>query len=149
MGEYVFNVDNGYLEGLVRGFRSGILNRSDYLNLVQCETVEGKNRRSLCRHAVAAPFITCRLYFFSPDLKVQLQATDYGNFLQNEPSPVPVAIIDEKLRGHLVVEFQHIRNQSVAPLSTFLDYVTYVRITLCVAGGVEVGGCQYHEVGVL
>lgn len=41
MDEYVFNVDNGYLEGLVRGFRSGILNRADYLNLVQCETVEG------------------------------------------------------------------------------------------------------------
>ena len=55
---------------------------------------------------------------------MQLQATDYGNFLQNEPSPVPVAVIDEKLRGHLVVEFQHIRNHSVPPLSTFLDYVT-------------------------
>lgn len=99
MDEYIFNVDNGYLEGLVRGFRSGILSRGDYLNLVQCETVE--------------------------DLKVQLQATDYGNFLQNEPSPVPVAVIDEKLRNHLVVEFQHIRNHSVPPLSTFLDYITY------------------------
>lgn len=60
----------------------------------------------------------------SVDLKVQMQATDYGNFLQNEPSPIPVALIDEKLRNHLVVEFQHIRNQSVNPLSTFLDYIT-------------------------
>lgn len=42
MEEYVFNVDNGYLEGLVRGFRSGILTRTDYINLVQCETVEGE-----------------------------------------------------------------------------------------------------------
>ena len=58
------------------------------------------------------------------DLKVQLQATDYGNFLQNEPSPIPVSLIDDKLRQHLVVEFQHMRNQSVYPLSTFLDYVT-------------------------
>ena len=41
MEEYFFNVDNGYLEGLVRGFRSGILTRTDYINLVQCETVEG------------------------------------------------------------------------------------------------------------
>lgn len=41
MDEYLFNVDNGYLEGLVRGFRSGILSRADYLNLVQCETIEG------------------------------------------------------------------------------------------------------------
>ena len=42
MAEYLFNVDNGYLEGLVRGFRSGILSRTDYINLVQCETIEGK-----------------------------------------------------------------------------------------------------------
>lgn len=42
MDEYIFNVNNGYLEGLVRGFRSGILSRPDYLNLVQCETVEGE-----------------------------------------------------------------------------------------------------------
>ncbi len=42
----MFNIDNGYLEGLVRGFRSGILTRADYINLVQCETVEGKYSRS-------------------------------------------------------------------------------------------------------
>lgn len=42
-GDIAFNIDNGYLEGLVRGFRSGILNRTDYLNLIQCETLEGKN----------------------------------------------------------------------------------------------------------
>ena len=38
----MFNIDSGYLEGLVRGFRSGILTRADYLNLIQCETLEGK-----------------------------------------------------------------------------------------------------------
>lgn len=43
MAEYLFNVDHGYLEGLVRGFRSGILTRVDYLNLVQCETVDGES----------------------------------------------------------------------------------------------------------
>lgn len=64
------------------------------------------------------------LYYRFIDLKVQMQATDYGNFLQNEPSPIPVTTIDEKLRSHLVVEFTHIRNQSVEPLSTFLDYIT-------------------------
>ena len=46
MAEYLFNVDHGYLEGLVRGFRSGILTRVDYLNLVQCETVDGESTRS-------------------------------------------------------------------------------------------------------
>jgi len=45
MSEYAFNVDHGYLEGLVRGFRSGILARGDYINLVQCETIEGEGWR--------------------------------------------------------------------------------------------------------
>ena len=37
----LFNADNGYLEGIVRGFRSGFLTASDYANLGQCETLEG------------------------------------------------------------------------------------------------------------
>jgi len=37
-----FNIDHGYLEGLVRGFKSGILKQGDYLNLVQCESLEGE-----------------------------------------------------------------------------------------------------------
>ncbi|CAL1287838.1 unnamed protein product [Larinioides sclopetarius] len=99
MLEMLFNVDNGYLEGLVRGFKCGILKVADYHNLVQCETLE--------------------------DLKVHLQSTDYGNFLANEPSPLTVSIIEDKLREKLVTEFIHIRNQAVEPLSTFLDYITY------------------------
>ena len=43
----LFNLDNGYLEGLVRGFKCGILKQSDYLNLVQCETLEGEWRSVL------------------------------------------------------------------------------------------------------
>lgn len=39
---FLFNIDGGYLEGLCRGFKCGILKQSDYLNLVQCETLEGK-----------------------------------------------------------------------------------------------------------
>lgn len=37
----IFNIDAGYLEGLCRGFKCGILKQADYLNLVQCETLEG------------------------------------------------------------------------------------------------------------
>lgn len=40
--EFYFNVDHGYLEGLVRGFKGGILTSADYVNLAQCETLEGK-----------------------------------------------------------------------------------------------------------
>lgn len=41
MTGFLFNIDGGYLEGLCRGFKCGILKQSDYLNLVQCETLEG------------------------------------------------------------------------------------------------------------
>ena len=36
-----FNVNDGYLEAIVRGYRSGILTTGDYSNLTQCETLEG------------------------------------------------------------------------------------------------------------
>lgn len=54
-----------------------------------------------------------------------MQGTDYGQFLANEPSPLSVSVIDDKLREKLVIEFQHMRNHAVEPLSTFLDFITY------------------------
>merc|ERR1712055_1044627 len=96
MLDSLFNIDCGYLEGLCRGFKNGILKQTDYLNLVQCETLD--------------------------DLKLHLQSTDYGNFLANEPTPLQVSVIDDKLREKLVTEFQHMRNQATGPLATFLDY---------------------------
>jgi hypothetical protein len=47
MKGHLFNIDNGYLEGLCRGFKNGILKQGDYLNLVQCETLEGETFKSL------------------------------------------------------------------------------------------------------
>jgi V-type H+-transporting ATPase subunit d len=99
MGEFFFNIDHGYLEGLIRGFKSGLLTTTDYANLVQCETLE--------------------------DLKLHVQSTDYGNFLANEPGNITVQVIDERLKEKLVTEFTHLRNNSLEPLSTFLDYITY------------------------
>jgi len=98
MKGHMFNIDNGYLEGLCRGFKNGILSQNDYLNLVQCETLE--------------------------DLKLHLQSTDYGNFLANESS-LQVSVIEDKLREKLVTEFQHMRNQATGPLAMFMDYITY------------------------
>uniref|UniRef100_A0A182N9S4 V-type proton ATPase subunit n=1 Tax=Anopheles dirus TaxID=7168 RepID=A0A182N9S4_9DIPT len=76
-----------------------LLKKTDYLNLVQCETLD--------------------------DLKLQLHSTDYGPFLASETSPLTASIIDEKLRESLVVEFEHLRNQAVQPLAGFLDFITY------------------------
>ncbi|KAJ3050241.1 H(+)-transporting V0 sector ATPase subunit d [Rhizophlyctis rosea] len=94
-----FNVDDGYLEAIVRGLKAGLLTSSQYTNLTQCETLE--------------------------DLRLQLSSTDYGNFLQNEPSPIATTVIAEKAREKLVADFKYLRNNAVKPLATFLDYITY------------------------
>ena len=60
-----------------------------------------------------------------PDLKLHLQGTDYGPLLANDPSPLIVQTIDERLKERLVHEFTHIRNQCLQPLAQFLDYMTY------------------------
>ncbi|KAJ8272679.1 hypothetical protein GJAV_G00092130 [Gymnothorax javanicus] len=97
--ELSFNVDHGYLEGVVRGFKAGILKQADYQNLAQCETLE--------------------------DLKLHLQGTDYGNFLANESEDLTVSRIDDKMKERLLAEFRYLRAHSLPPLSTFLDYITY------------------------
>lgn len=94
-----FNAKDGYLEALVRGYRSGLLTASDYNNLCQCDSLD--------------------------DIKLHLGTTDYGNFLQNEPSPLQVSTIVEKCTQKLVEEFRHMRCQASEPLATFLDYLTY------------------------
>jgi V-type H+-transporting ATPase subunit d len=35
------NIDDGYLEGILRGFRGGVLTSADYANLCQCESIDG------------------------------------------------------------------------------------------------------------
>lgn len=34
-------VDTGFLEAIVRGYKAGILTQSHYANLAQCESLEG------------------------------------------------------------------------------------------------------------
>ncbi|KAG7443020.1 ATPase, V0 complex, subunit D [Guyanagaster necrorhizus] len=94
-----FNVDSGFLEGTVRGYRAGILTQSHYANLTQCETLE--------------------------DFRTQLAATDYGNFLANEPLPISTSTITDKATQILVDQFNYLRTNAVEPLSKFLDYITY------------------------
>ncbi|KAJ9066401.1 H(+)-transporting V0 sector ATPase subunit d [Entomophthora muscae] len=99
MNEVYFNIDNGYLEAIIRGYRSGLLSTTNYINLTQCESLE--------------------------DLKLQLGATDYGTLLQNEASPIATSTISERCTERLVEEFQYLRSQAVGPLALFLDYITY------------------------
>lgn len=34
-------VDAGFLEGIVRGYKAGLLTQNQYNNLTQCESIEG------------------------------------------------------------------------------------------------------------
>ena len=45
-GMCTFNVNDGYVEAILRGFRGAILKSHDYHNLVQCETLQGIFRTS-------------------------------------------------------------------------------------------------------
>lgn len=94
-----FNINDGYMEGLVRGYRSGILTATDYSNLAQCDTLD--------------------------DMKLHLASTDYGDFLANEPSPLHTTTIAERCTQKLVKEFNHLRAQATQPLAEFLDYISY------------------------
>jgi len=95
-----FNIDDGFLEGIVRGYHLGLLSQNDYGNLTQCEILD--------------------------DLKLQLQSTSYGSdFLANEPSPLYTVTIQEHATQKMISQFEYIRRNSVQPLTKFLDYITY------------------------
>ncbi|CAL1713226.1 unnamed protein product [Somion occarium] len=94
-----FNVDNGFLEGIIRGYKAGLLTQTHYSNLTQCETIE--------------------------DFRTQLSATDYGNFLSNEPLPISTSTITDKATQLLVDQFNFLRSNAVEPLNKFFDYITY------------------------
>lgn len=36
-----YNINNGYVEGIVRGYRNTLLTGQNYGNLTQCETIDG------------------------------------------------------------------------------------------------------------
>ncbi|XP_037642467.1 V-type proton ATPase subunit d 1-like isoform X2 [Sebastes umbrosus] len=112
MAELSFNVDHGYLEGLVRGMKAGILTRTDYQNLAQCDTLE--------------------------DMKLHLQSTDYGKMLSSEED-LTVSLVDSKLRENLVTEFSCLRSNALPPLSTFLDYITYMidNVVMLITGALK------------
>jgi len=98
LGMVYYNFDHGYLEALARGFKGALIMQSDYMNLVQCETLE--------------------------DVKMNLASTDYGGFLSSE-ARLSVATISDALQHKMISEFKHIRNQCSQPLARFLDYITY------------------------
>ncbi|TDH67008.1 hypothetical protein CCR75_006323 [Bremia lactucae] len=95
-----FNIQHGYVEGLVRGFRSGFLDDVDYHHLTQCESLE--------------------------DVKLNLQETDYDQFLADESlGSISPGLIQAGTTNKLVEEFNFLRAQAMEPLGRFLDFITF------------------------
>mmetsp|Transcript_40477 Transcript_40477/g.66216 ORF Transcript_40477/g.66216 Transcript_40477/m.66216 type:complete len:391 (+) Transcript_40477:47-1219(+) len=97
-GIATFNIQHGFVEAVVRGYRSGMLGDEDYHHLTQCENLE--------------------------DIKMNLQETDYDQFLANESTVTP-ALLQSKAIEKLVTEFNFLKAQAAEPLSTFLEYISY------------------------
>lgn len=95
-----YNIDDGFLDSLVRGYRSAFLSAEDYSNLAQSQSVE--------------------------DIRMHLQTTDYGNFLESEgANAVRISALHTAATDKMVREFNYLRCHAVYPLSQFLDYVTH------------------------
>jgi len=97
-GLTTFNIEHGYLEAMLRGFKSGFLKSYEYRQLCQCETLE--------------------------DVKLCLGDTDYLNVLQNSAKLTPEIIL-KRCEDKFVSEYQFLQSQALGPLATFLDMVTY------------------------
>lgn len=93
-----FNVQHGFAEALLRGMRSSFLSDPDYHHLTQCETLD--------------------------DVRLNLTETDYAEALADSSTLTP-NILQKKAVEKLVTEFKYLRTQTVEPLSTFLDFITY------------------------
>lgn len=93
----MFNVNHGFCEAVARGLRSGFLGPEDYRRLGTSDNLE--------------------------DMRSALEETDYGTFLQDEPSPLLVSTISKKCYEKLADEFRYLKAQTVEPLTTFMDFV--------------------------
>jgi len=110
MAESVFNMDDGYFEGIIRGFRAGILKRSDYLNLCQCETLEGMYTcahacvRSLCAATCmrAQDRVLCRCPWFAmPATSAGVPGIDWAEicWISFSPSSLAAQALERQGRG--------------------------------------------------
>merc|ERR1712151_466439 len=54
--------------------------------------------------------------------------TDYGTFLQDEPSPLFSSTIAKRSMERLADEFSYVKAQSNEPLTTFMDFIAREKV---------------------
>jgi V-type H+-transporting ATPase subunit d len=94
-----FSVEHAFLDGVLRGLRSGFISSREYVQLCQCNNLA--------------------------DFKLALGDTDYCSILSNV-NDLTEDIIYKKCQDKFVAEFEYLRGQAVGPASTFLDFITYL-----------------------
>ncbi|XP_953098.1 vacuolar ATP synthase, subunit, putative [Theileria annulata] len=92
-----FNVNYGYLEGIVRGYRSTFLSAMDYKKMGVAETLE--------------------------DLRTVLEATDYTSAFIDEQAQITTKLISKRCKEKLASDYQYLRQQSDGDLAVFLDFI--------------------------
>lgn len=93
-----FNVNGGYLEGIVRGYRNTLLTSTNYGNLTQCESID--------------------------DIKMQLGPA-YGDALSSLPPNPSTSALADKTTEKLVQDFRYLQGQATGSLAKFMQYLTY------------------------
>lgn len=93
----LFNVKHGFAEALARGLRSGFLGPEDYRRLATADNLE--------------------------DVRSALEETDYGTFMQDEPSPLLVSAFSRACYDKLADEFKFLKAQTNEQLTTFMDFI--------------------------
>ncbi|PIG79700.1 V-type proton ATPase subunit d [Aspergillus arachidicola] len=94
-----FNVNSGYVEGIVRGYRNSLLTSQHYNNLTQCETIDG--------------------------LFAHTSRPAYGDFLAALPPNPSTSALAGKMTDKLVAEFRYVLTQATGSTARFLEYLTY------------------------
>lgn len=94
-----FNIHYGYLESILRGFRSGFLNETAYRTLTQVASLE--------------------------DFKVALVDTDYNGVLDDAggDQKMTTDFIMKQCKKKFADEFMYVRTQATGALKTFLDHI--------------------------
>jgi hypothetical protein len=85
MSETLWNIQDGFMEGFLRGLRSTFLTDADYSHLRDCRSIDGKAAR--CAWGELATNT-----IFAADLRLNLQETDYSDLFDESQAEVSAYI---------------------------------------------------------
>ena len=96
----LFNANYGYLDGIVRGYRSELITTVQYASFIQCDTLD--------------------------DLRTQLMATTaFGNQEPAAGEVISPVSITKRLCDKFAEQFRYLHNNSTGLMKRFIEFITY------------------------